>query len=134
MVPMGVGKPTSLALIICDAVIDDRETNKKTLVGIFNNIGAQKVPCRHPVLHVFVSLTDGNGVYRTKLECRHQENGTKTFEVQTDIKFENPNQVVEINFALQGVVFQQYGVHNFDLYCDDQIIISRKFAVSQKKA
>lgn len=130
---MSVAKPTSLALIICDTVIDDRETNKKTLVGIFNNISAQKVPCRHPELHVFVSLTDGHGVYRTKLECRHRESGARAFEVQTDIKCEDPNQVVEINFALQGVVFQQYGIHNFDLYCDDQLIISRRFAVSPKK-
>ena len=129
---MGTGKPTSLALIICDAVIDDRETNKKTLVGIFNNIGAQKIPFRHPELHVFVSLTDGNGVYKARLECRHRESHDKVFELKGDIHFENPNQVVELNFALHGIVFSKAGIHNFDFYCDDQVVVSRKFSVSQK--
>jgi hypothetical protein len=131
---MGTGKPTSLALIICDDVIDDRETNKKTLVGIFNNIYARKAPFRHPELHVFVSVTDGNGAYRARLECRHRESGMKAFELQGDIKFENPNQVIELNFALKGVPFNQFGIHNFDFYCDDQIVASRRFTVSQTQS
>ena len=97
---MGTGKPTSLALIICDAVIDDRETHKKTLVGIFNNVNAEKVPFRHPELHVFISLTDGNGAYRARLECRHRQSNEKVFELMGDIKFEDPNQVIELNFAI----------------------------------
>ena len=133
MPPMGSGKPTPLALVICDAVIDDRETNKKTLVGTFDTIGVSKVPALHHQLHVFVSLANGNGVYQAKLECRHRENHTKVFEVKAPIKFENPNQVVEINFALRGIVFQQYGMYNFDFYCDDQITATRTFTVAQKQ-
>jgi hypothetical protein len=131
---MGTGTPKSLAIIICDTVIDDRETHKKTLVGIFNNISASKVPVRHPELRVFVSLIEGNGPYKARLECRHRESGAKVFEVTMDIKFENPNQVVEINIGIQGVVFNQYGIHDFDFYCDDQIIISRRFTVSPKQS
>ncbi len=132
MTPMGAGKPTPLALIVCDAVIDDRETHKKTLVGIFSNIGAQKIPFRHPELHVFVSLTDGNGVYQSRLECRHRESNERVFELKGDIKFDNPNQVVDLNFVLKGVVFNKVGMHDFDFYCDDKIIVTRKFTVSQK--
>ncbi len=131
---MGTGKPKFLALVVCDSIIDDRETNKKTLVGIFNNIHTQKVPHIHPELHVFVSLTDGHGVYRAKLECLHRESGAKTLELQGDIKFENPNQVIELNFALKGVPFTQFGDHNFDFYCDNQIIASRRFTVSQTQS
>ena len=127
---MATTTPKVLAIVICDTVIDDRETNKKTLVGIFNNIGARRVPFRHPELHVFVSLTDGNGVCKVRLECRHRESDTKAFEVGMDIKFENPNQVVEINFGIQGAIFNQFGIHDFDLYCDDCPVISRKFAIS----
>ncbi|MBI3320569.1 MAG: hypothetical protein HYZ89_08335 [Candidatus Omnitrophica bacterium] len=129
---MGAGKPTSLALIICDAVIDDRDTNKKTLVGLFSNIGTRKLPFRHPALHVFVSLTDGNGAYKARLECRHRDSDDRVFELKGDIKFDNPNQVVDINFALQGVVFSKVGIHNFDFYLDEQIIVSRKFTVNLK--
>lgn len=131
---MGAGKPNSLALVICDMVIDDRETHKKTLVGIFSDIGAGKFPFRHPELHVFVSLTDGNGAYRARLECRHRDSNERVFEVKGDIHFDNPNQVVDINFALRGIIFNKPGIHNFDFYCDDQIVGSRKFNVTQKVA
>ena len=133
MTPMGTGKPKALAIIICDEVIDDRLTNKKTLVGTFNNITAPKVPCRHHQLHVFVALTDGHGAYNAKLVCKHRESNTQTFEAGGDIKFEDPNQVIEMNFSLQGLVFMQYGLHDFDIYCNDQHIIGRKFTVSPPK-
>jgi hypothetical protein len=130
---MGAGTPQALALVICDTVIDDRTTGKKTLVGIFNNIASQKVPVRHPELHVFVSLTDGNGVYGAKLECRHRDSGEKVFELKGDIRFDDPNGVVELNFALHGIVFSKFGMHSFDFYCDDKIVSSRKFMVSPKQ-
>ena len=131
---MGTGKPSPLALIICDTVIDDRETHKKTLVGTFDTIGVSKVPSLHHQLHVFVSLANGNGVYQTRLECRHRENHTKVFEVKAPITFGNPNQVVEINFALRGIVFQQFGIYNFDFYCDEQFIVTRAFTVAKKQS
>ena len=131
---MGAATPKALAIIICDTVIDDRSTNKKTLVGTFNNITTPKVPCRHPQLHVFVALTDGRGAYKAKLVCKHRENNSQIFEAGGDIKFDDPNQVVELNFCLQGLVFAQYGLHDFDFYCDDQHIIGRKFTVSPQKS
>ena len=131
MVPMGTGTPKALAIIICDTIIDDRDTNKKTLVGVFNNISARKIPFKLPELHVFVSLIEGKGDYKARLECRHRDSSTKVFEVQMDIRFDDPNQVAEINFGLQGAVFNQYGIHDFDFYCDDRIIISRRFSITQ---
>ena len=125
--------PKSLGILICDSVIDDRETGKKTLVGIFNTIGVIKLPCVHPELHVFVSLTDGYGAYKAKLSCVNLDSGDKVFEIQGDIKFEDPNTIVDLNFALKGLVFHQLGIHDFDFYCDAQPIVSRKFTVSQTK-
>ena len=35
--------PIPLTMVICDTVIDDRKTGKKSLIGLFNNINADRV-------------------------------------------------------------------------------------------
>jgi len=37
-----------ISLMICDQVITETETNKKSLIGVFNSISAGQFPCRHP--------------------------------------------------------------------------------------
>ena len=46
--------PSGLAIVVCDQIIEDKATSKKSLIGIFNNIASQTFPCRHPALSVFV--------------------------------------------------------------------------------
>ncbi len=123
--------PKPLGIFICDTVIDDRATNKKSLIGIFNSIHASTVPARHQELHVFIALTDGYGQYKSRIICRHRDTGVAVFAAEGDIQFDDPNQVVELNFGLHGLVFKEFGVHDFDFYCDDLHIVSRKFTVNQ---
>src|SRR5436305_596684 len=57
-------KPVPMAIVICDQIIEDRLTGKKTLVGLFNSIAARSFPCTHATMSVFVSLTEGRGKYK----------------------------------------------------------------------
>ena len=36
--------PVPLAMILCDSVIIDQRTDKKSLIGIFSNIAAESFP------------------------------------------------------------------------------------------
>jgi len=39
--------PLGLALVVCDQIIEDKLTHKKSLIGIFNQIATPSFPCRH---------------------------------------------------------------------------------------
>ena len=72
---MEKSSPIGLAIVICDQIIEDKLTHKKSLIGIFNQIATPTFPCRHPRMAVFVSLTEGRGAYDVRLRMVHEEIG-----------------------------------------------------------
>ncbi len=60
-------QPYVLAVLLCDTIITEAGTSKKTLVGLFDRVMAPA----YPVLHrfgVYVKLTDAQGPYQMRLE------------------------------------------------------------------
>jgi hypothetical protein len=125
--------PTGLAIVICDQIIEDKLTGKKSLIGIFIQIGTQNFPCRHPQICVFVSLTEGRGQSAARLRIVHDESNHVVAEVNGTIQFPDINVVVELNFNLVGLVFPEPGMYSIEFYCDDAIILERRFTVSHVK-
>lgn len=129
---MNKPKPIVLSMIICDTVIDDRATNKKTLVGLFNNIWASSCPCIHPRLNVFITLTDGRGTYQGKLKCVNEDDNRDTLQMEVPITFQSGEYIVEFNFELVNVNFPSFGNYRFEFWCDKDILVTRRFIVTQQ--
>jgi len=120
-----------LAMLVCDTVIEDKRTNKKSLIGLFDNIFTSKLPCTHPRLNVFIVLTEGNGDYNCALKCVSEDTNKSLIELQGKIQSQNPQQKVEMNFEIIGLRFNDYGNYRFDFYCNDNLLISRKFLLKE---
>lgn len=123
-------KPLYLSMVICDTVIDDRATNKKTLVGLFNNIWASSCPCVHPRLNVFITLTDGRGAYQSKLKCVNEETNKEILQLEGPITFLSGEHIIEFNFELINVNFPSFGNYRFEFWCDNDNLINRRFTVT----
>ena len=119
--------PSGLAIVICDQIIEDKLTGKKSLIGIFNQIAAAQFPCRHPRVCVFVSLTEGRGTNQVRLRVAHEETGQTIAEVKGKIQFADIHAVAELNFDLQGLTFPQPGLYAIEFYCDDALVLERRF-------
>lgn len=126
--------PIVLTMIICDTVIEDKLTNKKTLVGLFNRITSPKVPCVHPRMNVFLSMTEGIiGEYNGRLICINAEDNGVIFDTSGPVNFADIKEVIEFNFELCGIVFPKYGEYRFEFLCDDELLKSRRFTVTEDK-
>lgn len=123
--------PTGLAIVVCDQIIEDKLTHKKSLIGIFNQIATSNFPCRHPQMSVFVSLTEGRGACNARLRVAHEETTHVVAEVHGQIQFADIHSVVELNFNLVGLVFPQPGLYSIEFFCDDALILERRFHVIQ---
>lgn len=121
--------PVGLAIIVCDQIIEDKATSKKSLIGIFNNIASPNFPCRHPQLSVFVSLTDGRGHYQAKIRIINQETEQPVTEVTGQIQLPDRNLVAELVFNFIGLEFPAPGLYAIEFYCDDALILERRFHV-----
>jgi hypothetical protein len=124
-------KPLSLALMICERVIVEEATKNKSLMSTFNQINAKAFPAVHPSMTVFVSVTNGNGSYPIELRISDPQDN-KLLSVKGQIQFQNPTSVVEIGFALQGLIFKEPGSYSIEFYCDDELISERRLLVAQK--
>ncbi|MBU1783832.1 MAG: hypothetical protein KJ995_05460 [Candidatus Omnitrophica bacterium] len=126
-------KPIPLAMIICDTVIEDKKTGKKSLIGIFDNINSPVAPCVHSRLNIFVSLTEGIGQYVGKMRCVQSDTNAVIFENTGEMIFKDRHQRIEFNFELYSLRFPEFGKYRFDFFCDDQPIIGRKFNVIKRQ-
>ena len=118
-----------LALIICDLVIQDKQTNKRTLVGLFDRLFAARLPCVHPHLSIFVSMTSGRGEYDCEIRCRHAETDQAAFTAKGKVRFKDPMQVVELVFNLQGVRFDHPGEYWLECRVDEVPVMIRRLVI-----
>ncbi len=123
--------PLGVALIVCDRVITDAMTQEKTLVGTFSRISAPAFPCMHPRMTVFVGVQNGRGQIETEIKCVNEsDNNSVIFGMKGMIPFNNPNDVVEMAFQFQNLVFPKPGLHSIQFFCEGQLILQRRFNLS----
>jgi len=123
-------KPSKEAMLVCDQIITEGGTNKKTLVGIFEQIYASKLPCMHPSLSVYIKFTAALGTYQFRLEL---------VDLQTNTVIGNgtlPNQTIEdkltsyeLVFNLRSLKFTNRGKYEFRIYADEELFGTKTFHV-----
>jgi hypothetical protein len=122
-----------LALVLCDSIIEDKVTGKKTLVGIFDRLFTKRLPCVHPSMAFFVSVTSGRGEYPCRLTCTHTDAATVAFELKGEVKMKEPAQVVDLVFRLNNVRFAKDGRYWIQFSMDDVPIMVRPLVVEKRE-
>ncbi|MBN2449893.1 MAG: hypothetical protein JXR77_05865 [Lentisphaeria bacterium] len=121
--------PLGLSLLMCDTIIEDKHTGKKTLVGLFDRVHARRFPCIHPFMCVYVSLTGARGRFSCEVLCRHQDNHTVAFSAKGQVELRDPRQVVDLVFRLGGVTFAKPEMYWLNFVVDDVPIMMRPLFV-----
>lgn len=118
--------PMGLALVLCDSIIEDRHTGKKSLIGLFDRLAANNFPCSHPHLSILVSLTSGKGEYDCQIVCQNIETGEFAFRGEGKFQLQSPTQIVDIAFNFHGVRFPSPGIYNLQFLVDDFPVMTRR--------
>ena len=125
--------PMGLALLVCDTIIQEKQTNKRSLIGLFARLYPKNLPCVHPSLSIFVSLTSGRGNYACEVVCRHQETDANALAVKGKVAFKDPMQVVDLVFNVQGVCFRNTGEYWLEFRIDSVPVMMRRIFIMQQK-
>ncbi len=110
--------PDCLSILLCDMVIEDKRTNKKSLIGTFNDILAASIPTSHPCMYLIVSLTNCRHEHDLQIEISRftPESGTESLlRLGGKVHAKNPLQVIDLVFELHGLPLKGYGCHTIDL-------------------
>ena len=124
----------SKSMLICDYVLQDVRTGKKSLIGMFNKISSSQAPIRHSQLSIFVALTEGNGEYECELRCVNASTNKVIANLSGKLNCSNPCVIMEMSFDFNNVVFQEFGVYRFELLTAGEILNSCQFDVVQIEA
>ncbi len=116
--------PTVLALLLCDQVIIDAQTNKKSLVGVFDNLNSLAYPATI-TLAVYAKLRDARGTYnfRMRVVSLKDESAVADLEIK-GVHIADPLQSSELAMNMVGLPFREAGKYEFQLYAND-VYLSR---------
>ena len=110
-------EPVCLGIILCDQVIEDKRTNKKSLIGTFNDIIVSKLPAKHPCMYLVVYLTNcryENGI-EIELSRDTDQGGEKIISMKGRVQGRNPLDVIDLVFEMHGVPLTGYGKYTIDV-------------------
>lgn len=125
-------KPEVKAFLLCDFVIQEAGTNKKSLIGIFEQVNTPRFPFRHGRMSVYANLADAHGQYDLTLRLVRLRDGKVLIEAKgLRIQVADPLQMAEVGMNLEGIVFEEPGKYEFALYANDQFVQSKPFRVVQ---
>lgn len=128
-----INDPISLGLLVCDTVITDAMTGKKTLVGIWNSLGATKFPHIIPNMNIFASLTNLEGENEVKIKMI-AGNDNVVFELPAKVPFKNPFETPELFFNLQNFRVAAPGTYELQLIVNNEVIASRLLIFREMQA
>src|SRR5262245_30024033 len=119
--------PVLVSLIICDQVIDDRLTNKKSAIGLFNAILASTLPARAQHITVMATLTEVFS--RTPLELRlvRDSDNAVLLASHGHVDAPTPLAMIDLVFSMQGVVLPAVGQYAFELLAHGEPLGRRRF-------
>lgn len=123
--------PSVKAILICDQVIHEFGTNKKSLIGIFEDIHFAKFPAQYPRIAIYVNLTDAHGQYVLEMRLL-SDSGDEIGRGQTPkVKIENPLATCEFALQIQNLVFPNAGQFEFQIFANGNFLASKAFRVKQ---
>lgn len=125
--------PVCVATLICNEVIEDKRSGNKTVVGIFNAVGATSLPATHPRMTIMTSITNVDRELPLKLLMRGPE-GKELVQADATVPGRNPGDVIDLLFELNSITFTEFGDHTVEIRMGDQTIGARRFQVILHRA
>ena len=133
MVPMtDFPKPSVQAFLVCDQVIEDSLTKKKSLIGIFTHLQAVTFPFQHQQMGLYFCLTDAEGTYHFDIDLVHLNNEQLVCRATLpNIVIGDRLQISDFGINIPALVFPAPGRYEFRLMMSRRLIAQKDFHVIQ---
>ena len=127
--------PIPIAVLLCDQMVVDRETNKKSLIGVFNAILAPRFPWVHPKASLYIKMADAEGEYEVKLQLVRVRDMHVIKEGTGTLKVEQRKRYSEVDFAidLPAIELPEPGEYQIVVYINGHYFHRARFEAVLKE-
>lgn len=129
---LNIHRPSVQAFLVCDCVIEDSMTKKKSLIGIFTHLRSVVFPFQHQQLGVYFCLTDAEGPYQFDIDLFFLNTEQLVCRASLPpIEIGDRLQISDIGINIPVLVFPAPGRYEFRLRMGNTIIAQKDFNVVQ---
>lgn len=127
--------PSIQAFLVCDSVIEDGLTKKKSLIGIFTHLQAATFPFQHHQLGLYFCLTDAEGTYHLEIDLVYVNTDQLVCRASLpDIAIHDRLQIADFGINIPALLFPAPGRYEFRLRMNSRVIAQKDFHVIQLPA
>jgi hypothetical protein len=123
--------PILLVFALCDQVIVDAQSGKRSLIGMFNEIRVNTLPTNYPQVVFFFSFTNWKGRKSIRLRITDPEKRI-IFDNDSDYSSDSPINVLEFSVSIDGLILYHPGVYDVDILVDGEPMSLRQFNVKRE--
>jgi hypothetical protein len=110
--------PSVLAMLLCDQIIIDATTQKKSLIGIFDKFNAGGFPAQANVA-VYAKLADAEGAYKFNIRVVSLKDEMLIAEVSASGTVKTQLESSDMGVYLVGLVVPEPGKYEFQLFANE---------------
>ena len=127
-----VVKPSVQAFLVCDQVIEDSVTKKKSLIGLFTHLQAVSFPFQHSQMGLYFCLTDAEGTYHFDIELIYLNAEQLVCRATLpNIAIGDRRHISDFGINIPSLVFPAPGRYEFRLCMEGRLIAQKYFGVMQ---
>lgn len=109
--------PSVVAMLVCDQVIIEQGTGKKSLIGVFERVNAFSFPTQTR-LAIYAKLVDASGHYKFRIRLVNLKDESVLAELQAEANIDQGS-VGEFAINIAGIVLPTAGKYEFQLYANE---------------
>ncbi len=124
--------PTVQAFLVCDTVIEDSLTKKKSLIGIFTHLQSLTFPFQHHQLGLYFCMTDAEGTYHFDIDLMYVNTDQLICRASLpNIVIGDRLQISDFGINIPALLFPVPGRYEFRLRMDGHMVAQKDFNVIQ---
>lgn len=124
--------PTVQAFLVCDQVIEDSLTQKKSLIGIFTHLQAITFPFQHQQMGLYFCLTDVEGAHHFEIDLVYLNNEQPICRATLpNILIDDRLKISDFGINIPSLIFPAPGRYEFRLRMEGHLIAQKDFNVMQ---
>lgn len=130
-----VSPPSVQAFLVCDCVIEDSLTKKKSLIGLFTHLQSVTFPFQHHQLGLYFCMTDAEGTYHVEIDLMFVNTDQLVCRASLpDIVIGDRLQISDFGINIPALLFPAPGRYEFRLRMNGRMIAQKDFHVVQVPA
>jgi hypothetical protein len=108
-------------MLVCDQVITEVGTGKKSLIGIFENVHSAMFPT--PIrIGIYAKLVDAEGDYDILIRLVNLKDETRVADIKANAKGMKREAAAELVINIGGIILPEPGRYEFQLFANDAFL------------